>query len=453
MTFFGSLSIRLRITIGSTLIAALIVAAAGFAFRAAVESILASTTLTLLKHDVAPAVEEIQNDPSGPINAPGRGQYIVILDPKGTEVQNTLPRNLAGRLPTLLKVGDEVEIVQGHVESFSVLNKTVHASNGDWTVIAVRDQDPAIIALDRIGTALVVGGALAVAGMGATAWLLTGASLRPITRLRKQAEARVASGSAEPLAIGGAVDEVSALATTLNELIAELRRSVERERRLVSDASHELRTPLSVLLTQLELAHLHSGDAEALEAELNAAQASARELAALANSLLELYELESPRKATSSTFAELGAELAKVIDRVRSMVASRPITVDFEVGNDVDAALALAIGVFPFARVVENLVVNAVNAIDGAGSVVVALTVGDAGLELSVRDNGPGMPESFIPRAFDRFTRPDEARQRASGGSGLGLSIVWAIVSASGGTITLENDGGLVATVRIPRVL
>ena len=104
-----------------------------------------------------------------------------------------------------------------------------------------------------------------------------------------------------------------------------------------------------------------------------------------------------------------------------------------------------------FGRVVENLATNAIHAINTAGVVTITLSTQPDALILTVRDTGPGMPESFIPAAFDRFSRPDEARQRRSGGTGLGLSIVHAIVSSAGGSVTLENDNGLVATVRLPQ--
>ena len=450
MRMFRRLSIRQRITIGSTLIAAVILSVAGFGFRAQVESILAGTTVTLLKHDIAPAVEEIESDPTGQINEPGDGQYMVIMDPGGNIVHNTLPKNLSGNLGRLLTVDDEVETVNGSVETFSALSQIVHGAGGDWKVIAVRDNDPARIALERIGLALLVGGGVLLLGIGATAWLLTGASLRPITRMRKQAEALVAAGSSEALVVGDAVDEVSALGKTFNQLIRQLGTSLDRERRLVSDASHEIRTPLAVLLTQLELAHAHVGDPKALEADLEAAHRSAQRLAELANNLLELYDLEAAHPSTSSTSAELSTELRGVVDRVRLLVASRPITVDFELDPEPPAARYPMSGI-AFGRVVENLATNAIHAIDTAGVVTITLSTQPDALILTVRDTGPGMPENFIPAAFDRFSRPDEARQRRSGGTGLGLSIVHAIVSSAGGSVTLENDNGLVATVRLPR--
>ena len=116
-------------------------------------------------------------------------------------------------------------------------------------------------------------------------------------------------GSTEPLPIGTAHDELAALARTLNKFILQVRRSAERERQMVSDASHELRTPIAVLKTQLELAHLASGDAGALEAEISAAERSVERIAGLATGLLQLSQLESGPTGASGSGAELVAEL------------------------------------------------------------------------------------------------------------------------------------------------
>jgi two-component system OmpR family sensor kinase len=85
--------------------------------------------------------------------------------------------------------------------------------------------------------------------------------------------------------------------------------------------------------------------------------------------------------------------------------------------------------------------------------VFVTLTQDGTNLSLTVRDDGPGMPESFIPHAFDRFSRPDDSRTSSTGGSGLGLALVAAIANDAGGVVDLANGKpGLVATVTLPQM-
>ena len=104
-----------------------------------------------------------------------------------------------------------------------------------------------------------------------------------------------------------------------------------------------------------------------------------------------------------------------------------------------------------FGRIAENLLANAVAAIPLRGSVTATLEQTPSDLILTVADTGPGMDEEFIPRAFERFTRPDDSRTATTGGSGLGLALVRAIATAAGGTATLANSHpGLTVTVTLP---
>jgi signal transduction histidine kinase len=445
------LSIRWRITLGSLLIAAVLAGLAVVAFRVQVESIIAGTTKTLLTHDADPFLTEITAHPTTTFDTPASGQLIAIVRPGGTIVESNLPKALKNRIDSLLNQGKAVASVVAGDDTYLVLNQTVSTSAGDWHVLSARNQDSSTLLLDRITQALIIVGILLVSGFGVASWLLTSAALRPVSRMRKQAEALVAQGSTEPLPIGPATDELSALARTLNEFISEVRQSVDRERQLVSDASHELRTPLAILMTQLELAHLSSGDAQALEAEITAAQHSVARLSALATGLLQLSQIEAKTPEGVSTWDELAAEVAASVDRARLIAAAKSVTVDFDVaGEPTDAFYRIAVG--NFGRILGNLTSNAITAVPNGGSVRIALRHAQSNLILTVVDSGPGMPDDFLPVAFGRFSRPDAARAKRDGGSGLGLAIVHAIVTAAHGETTLANGAGFTVTVSLPTI-
>jgi two-component system OmpR family sensor kinase len=105
-----------------------------------------------------------------------------------------------------------------------------------------------------------------------------------------------------------------------------------------------------------------------------------------------------------------------------------------------------------FGRLIDNLMSNAVNAIGEGGTITAHLRQRPTSLDLTVADDGPGMPEKFLPMAFDRFSRPDESRSTRTGGSGLGLALVQAVATAAGGTAELQNTNpGLLVSVSIPR--
>lgn len=464
MGFLSRLSIRWRITLGSLLIAALFFGAAGIVFRFQVDSILHRTASTLLSNDAEQFETSLVSSKGATVDQPGRGQLVAVIDPSGNTEVNTLPHVLSDRLNALLKFEPTtVHTVNAKDDSYVVRTETVMTAAGNWQVVTARNQETFTILLDQLTIALLVAAALLLVGFGGASWLLTSAALRPVTRMRKQAEllsspGASARGSAEPLAVGVARDELAALATTLNEFILQLRLSADRERQMVSDASHELRTPIAVLKTQLELAHLAHGDAAALEAEITAAERSVDRLASLANGLLELSQVQSVGAESVSSFAVLAAELANSVDRARLLAASTGTTVDFEIDEDA-APHDYAMTAENFGRLLSNLTSNAIAAQHSGGerregAVLVDLRQRGATLVLAVEDDGPGIPEDFIPIAFDRFSRPDESRASNGGGSGLGLAIVHAIVAAAHGTVTLENSasGGVRVTVTLPAV-
>jgi signal transduction histidine kinase len=447
------LTIRWRIALGSLLIAAVFFGVAGITFRAQVDSILNRVATTLLSNDAEQFENSILGSNGDSVDQPGRGQLVAVIDPAGKTEVNTLPVSLAIRMSTLRSYDDAIHTVVTSDDTYLVRNELVSTQSGKWHVITARNQETFTLLLDQLTTAVWVVAVILVMAFGGASWLLTAAALRPVTRMRKHAEELSARGSSEPLVVGVAKDELSALAVTLNEFILQLRHASERERQMVSDASHELRTPIAVLKTQLELAHLATGDAVALEAEIGAAERSIERLAGLANGLLELTRVQSEISDASSSFGDLAGELARSVDQARILAASRDITVDFGLDDAVRSG-RFAISPGNFGRVVSNITDNAIKALPGSGWVRLDLRRAGTALTLTVSDNGPGVPAEFIPIAFDRFSRPDESRSVNDGGSGLGLAIVNAIVTGAHGTVRLENrgSGGLRVTVALPEI-
>ncbi|MEO7006176.1 MAG: HAMP domain-containing sensor histidine kinase [Terrimesophilobacter sp.] len=442
------LSIRWRITLGSLLVAALFFGVAATLFRLQVDSILTTATVSLATNDASQFTSDLIRSGGSSVSSPSKGQLAAAVDPAGTVEFSTLPAGVRKRLPALLSAKN-AEQITSFDDKYVVVSKSVPTAAGRWEVVTARNRDAPDLILDRLTQALVIASVVLVVGFGGASWLLTGAALRPVTRMRKRAELLSAEGSAQPLPVGATRDELAALATTLNEFIQRVRQSAARERQMVSDASHELRTPIAILKTQLELAHLAHGDAAALEGEISAAERSVERLAGLATGLLELSRLESSPTGASSSGTELAAELALSVDRARVLAAPHDITVDFD-SDDLDDATRYAVARDNFGRLISNLTGNAIASLPTGGSVDVDLRQSGSSLFLTITDSGAGMPEEFLPIAFDRFSRPDGAR--GGTGSGLGLAIVRAITVAAHGTVRLENrpSGGFRVSVMLP---
>jgi signal transduction histidine kinase len=237
---------------------------------------------------------------------------------------------------------------------------------------------------------------------------------------------------------------VSRLAVTLNEMLARLQAAVEHERRFLADASHELRTPLALLRTELDLALRRPRSREELESALRSAAEETQRLSRLAEDLLLIARADQGLLPVRLEVVAAGDLLADAAARFASRASAlgRQLRVE-------ETALGIDADPLRVGQALVNLVDNALT--HGQGTVELAAAERNGLVELHVRDNGSGFPDDFRGRAFDRFSRADEARSR--GGSGLGLSIVELVARAHGGEVGLGTNpsGGADVWIAVPR--
>jgi two-component system, OmpR family, sensor kinase len=272
---------------------------------------------------------------------------------------------------------------------------------------------------------------------------LATAALRPVESMRREADAISASEPGRRLPLPASRDEVRRLGETLNEMLERLEVALERERAFVADASHELRTPLALLKTELELALRRSRSQEELERALRSAAEEADRLTRLADDLLLLARVDRGKLPLRRESVVAGGLLARIAQRFadRARAAERKITVEAQ------DSLALTGDPLRLEQAIENLVENALR--HGSGTIRLSAAARDGQAELHVRDEGGGFPAEFLPNAFDRFSRADEAR--SGDGAGLGLTIAAAIATAHGGSIHAANrDRGADVWLSLP---
>ncbi|HEY4267679.1 MAG TPA: HAMP domain-containing sensor histidine kinase [Galbitalea sp.] len=453
MRWLRGQAIRSRITIWSVVIAIVLIAIAGLGFRAAVDTIVATSTHALLGSDGASYEASILREKTKSFPKPAEGQIVAVVDPDGKVRVDNLPQSLGKKLDTVLALSKGVHVVTtaSGIE-YDVSNETIETKAGFWHIVEARNRAEVDVVLGGLDAVLLAGGIALVIGFGVASWIVTGLALRPVSRLRRQASLLSQSGTAGVLPVGPQRDELSALAETLNDFITTVRASADRERQMIADASHELRTPIAVLTTQLQLAHLSSGDAAALEREIASAEGTVERLANLATNLLTLTRIEAAEGAAVSSVELILAEFLASMDRAIVLGSAHSVSVDFTTTGVGEGSVAVAIGPVDFGGLIDNLVSNAIAASPRGAAVTVDLTrVADL-LVLTVTDSGHGIPKDFLPVAFDRFTRPESSRQRSIGGNGLGLAIVKAIVSSGGGDVRLElrPEGGVRAVAELP---
>ena len=296
---------------------------------------------------------------------------------------------------------------------------------------SLEDRDDA---LDALRTQLLIALPLALLVSSGIGYLVAAAALRPMEAMRRRAGEISSSTSSRRLPLPAAHDEVHRLGETLNEMLERLDAGLERERRFAADASHELRTPLALLKAELELALRQPRSAGELEEALRSASVETDRLVQLAEDLLLVSRADQGRLPIQREELDVDELLSSAAGRFqrRAADADRPIQAQTAAG------LVLPGDSARLGQALANLVDNALRY--GAGTVELAARDRDGTVELHVTDDGAGFDAEFLPHAFERFSRHDEARGR--GGTGLGLAIVDAIARGHGGSAHAANRGG-----------
>lgn len=270
----------------------------------------------------------------------------------------------------------------------------------------------------------------------------------PISRLRK-ATRQLAAGDLS-IRVGKQVkgnNEIGGLARDFDHMAERIEDLIEAQQRLLRDISHELRSPLARLGVALELAR-QEGTPESRGKALQRIELEAERMNEMIGQLLSLTRLESGAKELQLQQFDLAEMLVELVHDA-----------DFEARNRSCQVLFDGVGPLPFygsqellARAVENVIRNAVKYTADGTAVQVALISSARSIRLRVRDHGSGVPPEALEKLFDPFYRVAAARDRQSGGTGIGLAIAERAVKLHLGEIRAENhpEGGLVVEIILP---
>ena len=452
------LPIRLRVTAAFALAMAAVLAGSGVFLYLRLESHLALSLdreLQQRAQDLAALVRQprasLAGDSEGRFVEPGES-YAQLLTPGGRVLDASRP---LGRAPLLspaelrrvraAPVYLDKLTVPGLDEGSRLLATTVRRTGGQVVLVVGTTRQNDVETLASFRDELLIAGPAALLLACAAGYLLAGLSLRQVESMRVRAAAISAETPGERLPIPPTGDELERLGATLNEMLARLEAALERERDFVADAGHELRTPLALLRTELELALHQAQTAEELREAVRASSHEAERLSQLAEDLLLIARADRGRLPLRIEPLELDALFAAVRSRFEWRA--------HELGKTISATAAPDLRVegdrLRLEQALGNLVDNALRY--GGNEIVLRAAVSDGYLELHVTDDGQGLPEAFLPRAFERFTRADAARGSA-GGSGLGLSIVATIAKSHNGSasVAAATTGGADAWVSLP---
>ena len=316
---------------------------------------------------------------------------------------------------------------------------------------------PASIVMRQLGPTLAwVAAGLLVAGAAIMALVI----FRPAhKRLRtlEQAAAALGEGRTDVRAIETGGDEVTSLARTFNrmadDLSARARALTESDRarrQLLADVSHELMTPLAAIRGYTETLAMPelTLDADTRQRYLAIIGDETQKLEAMIGDLLDLARLEGGGGTLTKDRVPVSDLFGRIIDRHGPIIRDRGITVEVSVRPE---SLTVTGDAQRLEQALQNLGANALRHTPQGGSLELGAAAADKGVRITVRDTGPGIPPEHLERVFDRFYKVDSSRARTDtpSGSGLGLSIVRAIVERHGGSVTVSNAPGSGAVFEI----
>ena len=243
------------------------------------------------------------------------------------------------------------------------------------------------------------------------------------------------------------ITELQTLIESVDRLGRGLEEQEELRKRLMSDIAHELRNPVAVIKSHLEA--MEDGVWEPTPERI---RLTVSEVDRLSQLIREVEKLTSIEGAAHSLSVE-ETDASSVVEKASLVFDPLYKNKGVELKRDIEPGVMMQLDGAKMRQVVENLLSNALRYTDAGGSVTVALTGGEKEMTVSVADTGIGIAAKDLPYIFERFYRTDVSRARTSGGIGIGLAIVKAIVEAHGGTIEVESEPGKGTrfTVKIPK--
>ncbi len=388
-----------------------------------------------------------------------QNRMIFVVDEEGNDLFNRV-------LPRLIERSmNQIESQPAAVSEISpgLYHSAAANQNGQlFHLFALSPHAPALMSFSRIG--IVMRLLLALLASAVVSLLLARYLTRPIRMIQGTAR-QLADGNLDARVgpMGNRRDELADLATDFNSMADQLKTSLHRQQRLLLDVSHELRSPLTRMQVASELARQRlETDQSATKpinglAELDRIDADIIRLDHLISQTLNLAK--HPGIGLVADRLE-DTDLAQLIDRVCRRAAveceSAGVTLQLDVADD----LILTADPERLDTAIENLLRNAIRHSPAGGSVTVSARIemgtdhhsaGDQ-LVIAITDQGPGVPEAELEEIFQPFYRVSTARERATGGAGLGLSIARSAIQDHDGTLiaSAAQGGGLCMRIRLP---
>lgn len=430
--------VRVRTTAAATVAVAVFLAVAAVAFALVQRQQLEGSLAEGAREQASDLVAQVARDgANADLGVAGGDQSLVQIIASDGSVLASSPaingepavvaaRPGPGQVQTIrtdeLPIGDDGE-------KFVVVARGADSPDGPVVVVVAQSLELVGQSTAVVVELLVTGYPIVLIGVALTSYWLVGRALRPVEAIRSRVadiEGNATLSARVPVPKGS--DEITHLATTMNDMLQRLQSASETQRRFVADASHELRSPLATIRAAHEVAALHP-DQISPESTTGDVLAELDRVDSLVADLLLLARADERGLTLRRVDVDLDDLVRDEASRLRRQgrptvtLHAPPVRVQGDPDN--------------LARALRNLVDNAAR--HATSTVTIRLSSDDTSARIEIEDDGPGISARERERVFERFVRLDESRARTSGGTGLGLPIAREIARAHGGSLTVED--------------
>ena len=297
--------------------------------------------------------------------------------------------------------------------------------------------------VEEVNRTLLVAALFAIAAVVAIGIIQSQSILKPVQQLA-DAALKVAKGDYSQRVKVNRKDELGDMAEAFNSMAGDLALQQELRRKSMADIAHELRTPLSII--QIDLESLEDGLMEFTPDNIRLIRNEAAHLNAMVEDLRLLSQADAGELRIELTKVEIGSIVREIIERQWNLMREKQLTLDYQLP---DNEVFIMGDTQRLSQILINLINNAVQHTAAGGKIVINAEQNGNFVDISVQDNGEGIPAEDLPYVFERLYRVEKSRSRDEGGTGLGLSIARSLVEAQGGTISVESAEGYGSTFKI----
>ena len=346
---------------------------------------------------------------------------------KGLNVNNNRRNPIFKVIPTSLG-GMIVEVNQPNLVSIQAI-----AASDTQEDQLIQTDPPISNIVNQVVKSIAIIGILSIMTSIAIIWIISRRTLNPITNIVNTSK-YLSKGDFTKRIDQSVSGELSEIVTAFNYMASELQKLDEQRKIMIADIAHELRTPMTNLKGYIE--GWSDGIIKPDNETLKILDYQVNTLSKIIDDLSTLSLAESGMLSLNISEFELNNKISEIINNFKLRSESQNINII----NNITPDIKINYDPQRFTQIVTNILNNSILATDDGGIISFSTSTNNNNLLLKISDNGTGIPKDELPYIFDRFYRTDKSRNRQSGGSGLGLSIVKYLIESHNGTIKINSE-------------